>query len=44
MLDWLLDPFAGGIMRRALAEVVVLAFACGPLGTWVLLQRESYAA
>ena len=44
MLDWLLDPFAGGIMRRALAEVVVLAFACGPLGVWVLLQRESYAA
>ena len=44
MLDWLLDPFAGGIMQRALAEVVVLAFACGPLGVWVLLQRESYAA
>ncbi len=44
MLDWLLDPFSGGIMQRALAEVVVLALACGPLGVWVLLQRESYAA
>lgn len=44
MFDWLLDPFAGGIMQRALAEVLVLAFACGPLGVWVLLQRESYAA
>ena len=44
MLDWLLDPFAGGIMRRAVAEVLVLALACGPLGVWVLLQREAYAA
>lgn len=31
-------------MRRALAELLVLALACGPLGVWVLLQRESYAA
>jgi ABC-type Mn2+/Zn2+ transport system permease subunit len=44
MLDWLIDPFAGGIMRRALAEVLVLALACGPLGVWVLLQRQAYAA
>lgn len=44
MFDWLLDPLAGGIMRRALAELLVLAVACGPLGVWVLLQRESYAA
>ena len=44
MLDWLLDPFSGGIMQRALAEVLVLSLACGPLGVWVLLQREAYAA
>lgn len=44
MLDWLLDPFAGGIMQRALAEVLLLGLACGPLGVWVLLQRQSYAA
>ena len=44
MLDWLLDPFSGGIMQRALAEVLVLSMACGPLGVWVLLQREAYAA
>ena len=44
MLDWLLDPFSGGFMQRALAEVLILALACGPLGVWVLLYRQSYAA
>ena len=44
MLDWLLDPFSGGLMQRALAEVLILALACGPLGVWVLLYRQSYAA
>jgi len=44
MLDWLTDPFAGDLMRRALAEVLILAVACGPLGVWVLLYRQSYAA
>jgi ABC-type Mn2+/Zn2+ transport system permease subunit len=32
------------LMQRALAEVVLLAVACGPLGVWVLLYRQSYAA
>jgi ABC-type Mn2+/Zn2+ transport system permease subunit len=44
MLDWLTDPFAGDLMRRALAEVLILAVACGPLGVWILLYRQSYAA
>ena len=44
MLDWLTDPFAGGLMQRALAEVLILAVACGPVGVWVLLYRQSYAA
>jgi ABC-type Mn2+/Zn2+ transport system permease subunit len=44
MLDWLLDPFSGALMQRALAEVLVVAVACGPLGVWVLLYRQSYAA
>jgi ABC-type Mn2+/Zn2+ transport system permease subunit len=44
MLDWLTDPFAAGLMQRALAEVLILAVACGPLGVWVLLYRQSYAA
>lgn len=32
------------IMLRALAEVLLLAVACGPLGVWILLYRQSYAA
>jgi ABC-type Mn2+/Zn2+ transport system permease subunit len=44
MLDWLLDPFSGPLMQRALAEVLIVAVACGPLGVWVLLYRQSYAA
>lgn len=40
----LLDPFAGEIMQRALLEVLALAVVCGPLGVWVLLYRQSYAA
>ena len=44
MLDWLLEPFSGAIMRRALAEILVLSLACGPVGVWVLLHRQSYAA
>jgi ABC-type Mn2+/Zn2+ transport system permease subunit len=44
MLDWLLDPFSGSLMQRALLEVLVVAVACGPIGVWVLLYRQSYAA
>ncbi len=44
MLGWLLDPFASGIGQRALLEVLLLGLACGPLGVWVLLYRQSYAA
>ncbi len=44
MLSWLTDPFASDLMRRALLEVLILAAACGPLGVWVLLHRQSYAA
>jgi ABC-type Mn2+/Zn2+ transport system permease subunit len=44
MIDWLVDPFSGAIMQRALAEVLLLSVACGPLGVWILLYRESYAA
>ncbi len=44
MFDWLTDPFQAAFMQRALAEVLVLGLACGPLGAWVLLYRQSYAA
>jgi ABC-type Mn2+/Zn2+ transport system permease subunit len=32
------------ITRRALAEVLILGLALGPLGVWVLLHRQAYAA
>lgn len=44
MVAWLTDPFRDALMQRALAEVLVLGLACGPLGVWVLLYRQSYAA
>jgi len=44
MLDTLTDPFAGEIGSRALVEVVLLGLVCGPLGAWVVLFRQSYAA
>lgn len=44
MLDWLTDPFTGEIGRRALAEVALLGLVCGPLGVWLVLYRQSYAA
>jgi ABC-type Mn2+/Zn2+ transport system permease subunit len=43
-MGWLTDPFAQAFTQRALAEVLVLALACGPLGVWILLYRQSYAA
>lgn len=43
-MDALLDPFRGGIGTRALIEVLLLAIACGPLGVWVVLYGQSYAA
>lgn len=43
-MGWLLDPFASPIALRALAEVVLLSVAAGPLGVWVLLHRDAYAA
>jgi ABC-type Mn2+/Zn2+ transport system permease subunit len=44
MLDALLEPFRDGIGQRALLEMLAVGVACGPLGVWVLLFRQSYAA
>ena len=44
MIELLSAPFEGGIGQRALAEVVLLGAVCGPLGVWVVLYRQSYAA
>jgi ABC-type Mn2+/Zn2+ transport system permease subunit len=32
------------LLRRALAEVVLLGVVCGPLGVWILHLRHTYAA
>jgi ABC-type Mn2+/Zn2+ transport system permease subunit len=44
VLSWLTDPFSGALMQRALVEVLLLAVACGPVGVWIVLYRQSYAA
>ena len=44
MLGWLTDPFSSPIVQRALVELLILSLACGPLGVWVLLYRDAYAA
>jgi ABC-type Mn2+/Zn2+ transport system permease subunit len=44
VLDPVIEPFRSGIGQRALLEVVLLGLVCGPLGVWVLLLRQAYAA
>ncbi len=44
MIDWILDPLRQGITQRALLELLILGVVCGPLGVWVVLFRQSYAA
>lgn len=44
MIDALLEPLAQGIGQRAALELMLAGLACGPLGVWVLLHRQSYAA
>jgi ABC-type Mn2+/Zn2+ transport system permease subunit len=44
MVSWLTDPLGSPIVVRALAEVLILSVACGPLGVWILLYRDAYAA
>lgn len=39
-----LEPLTEGLTQRALAELAILGCACGPLGVWVVLYRQSYAA
>jgi ABC-type Mn2+/Zn2+ transport system permease subunit len=38
------EAFETGIQQRALAEVLLLSIACGPLGVWVVTFRQAYAA
>ncbi len=43
-MDFLLDPLGDGITRRALLDLLILGAVCGPLGVWIVLFRQSYAA
>lgn len=44
MVGFLTEPLREGITQRALLELLILGVACGPLGVWVVLYRQSYAA
>jgi len=43
-MDFLLDPLNETFLLRALIELLLLAAVCGPLGVWVMLFGQSYAA
>lgn len=43
-MDVLLEPFRHSIDQRALVELLILGVVCGPLGAWIVLYRQSYAA
>lgn len=42
VVDFFTDPWASGLDRRALAEVILLGCFCGPLSFWVRSYRLSY--
>lgn len=44
VLEWLTDPWAQSIGRRALLEVVLLGIAGGALGCWLVFYGLSYSA
>ena len=44
MAAFLTEPLREGIIQRALLELLILGVVCGPLGVWVVLYRQSYAA
>lgn len=44
VLDWLADPWAYAIGRRALLEVMLLGVAGGALGCWLVFYNLSYSA
>jgi ABC-type Mn2+/Zn2+ transport system permease subunit len=40
----MIEPLQEAFMQRALAEIALIALACGALGCWVVLYEFSYAA
>lgn len=43
-MDLLTDPLGNELLRRAALELLIVALVCGPMGVWVLLYRQAYAA
>lgn len=44
IVDVLTEPFAQGLLRRALLEIVLLGVVGGALGCWVVLAELAYGA
>jgi len=44
VIDALAEPFGNSITQRGLVEVILLGLVCGPLGVWIVVYRQSYAA
>ena len=42
MTHWLIEPFAGGLVVRALAAGVIAACLCATVGCWVLLRGSVF--
>jgi zinc/manganese transport system permease protein len=43
MLEAVLEPWRYSFMQRALAEALLIAVACGPIGALVMLRRLAFA-
>lgn len=41
-LDWIAEPWASGLMRRAFAETILAGAACGALGCFVLVRGLAF--
>src|SRR5688572_6683042 len=42
MLDWLTDPFAGELLRRALVAGLLAAATTAIIGTWVVVRGLAF--
>jgi ABC-type Mn2+/Zn2+ transport system permease subunit len=44
MVELLIEPLSDGIVQRALLELVIAGAVAGPLGVWIVIYGQSYAA
>lgn len=44
MIDWIADPFADPILRRAALEIVLLGVTGGLLGCWIVFYELAFGA